>query len=64
MNQRYRARWRDEQGRQREFLFESPGGLGIARIDFRLKLIERHIPRPERYQLEAVPRLALVEGMR
>lgn len=61
MGQRWRARWVDEQGRQRELIFESPGGLGIARIDFHLLLIDQHISRPAVYQLEKIAQIPLKE---
>ena len=60
--QRYRARWIDKEGRQRELIFESPGGLGIARIDLRLKLMEKRVPLPDEYQLEEVPRSVFVSA--
>ena len=54
MEQRYRARWVDQEGKQREFLFESLDNLMIARVDFQLKLLARGIPRPDEYELEEV----------
>ena len=37
--QRWRARWLDERGRQRELLFDSLNNRMIARIDFQLKCL-------------------------
>ncbi len=47
--QRWRAQWTDEQGRAREFVFDSLDKRMIARIDFQLKCLHAasgaiHVP--------------------
>jgi hypothetical protein len=56
-SQRWRAKWQDELGREREFLFDSLNNRMIARIDFQLKCLHvasgaLHVP--EAFELEEV----------
>ena len=55
MRQRWRATWYED-GKPREYVFESIKSLMIARIDFKLKFAYAFIGRtaPEQYELEEV----------
>ena len=55
MMQRWKARW-IEDGKQREFLFDSLNNLMIARIDFKVKFPYAFFDKkiPEHYELEEV----------
>ena len=52
MRQRWRATWYED-GKQREYVFESIKSLMIARIDFKLKFAYTFVGRtaPEQYEL-------------
>ncbi|HEX7737586.1 MAG TPA: hypothetical protein VF458_22245 [Ktedonobacteraceae bacterium] len=55
--QRWRAKWRDEMGREREFLFDSLNNRMVARIDFQLKCLHvasGAIHVPEVFEMEEV----------
>jgi hypothetical protein len=52
MNQRWVARWTAPDGTPQQLYFSSTSDLKIARIDFRLKLMDLGLPYPHAYDLE------------
>ena len=57
-SQRWRVEWRDAEGRERAFLFDSLKSLMVARIDFALKWSSARDyegePFPEQYEITEV----------
>ena len=49
---RWKAKWIDQTGEQREYDFDAPKSLAVARIDFRLECIAAGEPVPEHFELE------------
>lgn len=52
VDQKWKARWIDSRGNQREYIFYSLPLRLIARIDFQLKCQEQGIACPHQYTLE------------
>ena len=49
---RWKAKWIDRIGAEREYAFDAPQSLAVARIDFRLECIAAGEPVPEHFELE------------
>lgn len=52
MQKRWIARWHTKNGTPQELIFYSVESRGIARLDFQLKLIDRHVPVPDEFTLD------------
>ena len=52
-NIKWEANWTDTNGRNRSYIFTGPSARSLARLDFRLKLLDAGEKIPEHFEIEA-----------